>query len=418
LGCKRASLHGDIGSALGSLGRHAEAVDEFRRAIGLDPSCANFFSGLGLALTWTDDYEEAEFCLRKALALEPDHVDAHVNLALLLKATGKLDEAISHNQRSLELQASNAEARKGLALCYFLKGDFERGFEEYGSRISLGDVRVTHEAPMWDGRDLGGKTLLIETEQGLGDTIQFVRYLAAIKKQSGCRVLLACESPLVALLTGVEGADEVVSQATPRPAVDYWLPLLSAPKALGRRVNLFSTTTPYLKAEPARILRWKDQLNSVGGKKVGIAWQGNPAHPLDAKRSVPLRAFEPLAKLSSVSLISLQKGFGSEQIESCPQVPVVSLGNELDAGPDAFLDSAAVMSNLDLVISVDTSVAHLAGAFGVPVWLMLSHVPDWRWTLCGDRTPWYPTMRLFRQTSPGDWSSVFDLVAKELAAES
>jgi tetratricopeptide (TPR) repeat protein len=411
-----ASVHGDVGSALGSLGRHAEAAKAFREAITIGPACADFYAGLGLALAWTDEYAEAESCLRKALALEPQHATAHLNLAHLRKNEGQIDDAIAHYQQSLMYGAANSLARKGLAVCHFLKGDFERGWKEYEARIELGDVGNVHQEPLWDGRPIAGKTLVVETEQGVGDTIQFVRYLAAIKTRAACRVVLACEPSLVKLLTGIEGADEIIPQSGSRPFFDYWLPLLSVPHALGSMPDAAPNVTSYLTADPSRVVRWRERLKHVGGRRIGIAWQGNPAHPYDSKRSVSLSLFEPFARLPNVTLISLQKGYGSDQTARFPEVPVESLGDELDDGPDAFVDTAAVMQSLDLVISVDTSAAHLAGALGVPVWLALSHVPDWRWTLSGDATPWYPSMRLFRQAKTGDWESVFGRMAWALAA--
>jgi hypothetical protein len=250
----------------------------------------------------------------------------------------------------------------------------------------------------------------------MGDTIQFVRYAQEIKRHHAGTVVVAVESPLVPLLTGIAGADVLISQNDVRPFFDLWAPLLSLPGRMGHDEMSFPSPIPYLSAEPARVEKWKSRLSKIEGFKIGVAWQGSKLNKSDRRRSFPLAALAPVAKRPGVALISLQKGDGNDQLAALCEFTVQTLGDDFDASGGAFLDTAAVMQNLDLVISADTSICHLAGALGVPVWLALAYVPDWRWRLCGERTPWYPTMRLFRQPALGDWPSVFEQMGQEIKA--
>jgi hypothetical protein len=262
--------------------------------------------------------------------------------------------------------------------------------------------------PMWNGESLGGKTILLYAEQGLGDTIQFVRY-ASIVKQHGGTVVVECQKPLVGLLEGCPGVDQLVAQGDDLPAFDVQAPLLSVPGILGTSVETIPARAPYLFAKAARVEPWRERL--IDGFKIGIAWQGNPAFRGDPFRSIPLRCFAPLAEIPGVCLVSLQKGAGTEQLAEVRDLfPVIELGSRLDD----FLDTAAVMGHLDLVITSDTAPAHLAGALGVPVWVALSFAPDWRWLLDRCDSPWYPTMRLFRQRELGNWDGVFQEIKEAL----
>jgi hypothetical protein len=271
----------------------------------------------------------------------------------------------------------------------------------------------------WDGaQPLAGKTLLVHAEQGLGDTLQFCRYLPSLTAR-GATVAFEVIPSLKALMGTLSGGIRVMVRGEPVPSIDYHCPLLSLPLAFDTELATIPADVPYLSADPKRIARWAGRLAGLTGLKVGIAWQGNPSveRLVWARgRSIPLTALAPLAELPGVSLVSLQKGAGAEQLQQVPfRHPVLDLGPEFDGGPDAFVDAAAVMSTLDLVISSDTSIAHLAGSLGRPVWTLLHASPDWRWLLGRADSPWYPTMRLFRQ-SGGGWGDVVGAVVAELAS--
>ena len=266
------------------------------------------------------------------------------------------------------------------------------------------------QQPRWDGRSLKGKTILVFAQRGLGDTIQFVRFLPLVKARGGT-VLFECAAGLIPLLEGIAGIDQFLAAGKPLPPFDVQAPLLSLPGILGTTLQTIPADVPYLRADPALVEFWRQELNSLDGFKIGIAWQGNPLYPADKFRSIPFHHFEKLARVPKVRLVSLQKGPGCEQIQAgAERIPILELGDRLDA-KGAFLDTAAIMMNLDLVVTVDTAIEHLAGALAVPVWTVHWFVPDWRWFLDRDDSPWYPTMRLFRQKQLGDWNEVFDRIA-------
>jgi hypothetical protein len=268
--------------------------------------------------------------------------------------------------------------------------------------------------PKWDGSPLDGRTLLIHSEQGLGDTMQFIRYVKLIEPHGG-KIVVAAQPELIALLKQ-SGYSGLVAQGSPLPAFDVHLPLMSLPRVFGTDLNSVPCDVPYLAADPERILSWREKLGQVPGYKVGISWQGNKKYPGDRFRSIAVEHFAPLARVPAVRLFSLQKGPGSEQLAAvADRFGVVDLGPSLDNGGGAFLDTAAVMKSLDLIVTSDSAVAHLAGALGVPVWMPLPRVCDWRWLVERSDSPWYPTMRLFRQSTLGEWGPVFATIGAELA---
>jgi hypothetical protein len=272
--------------------------------------------------------------------------------------------------------------------------------------------RPTFSEPPWRGEPLNGSTILLWAEQGLGDTIQFIRYSAWVK-QLGARVLVECPPTLHVLLSTVVGIDRFVVASGAR--FDYYVPLLSLPAVLGTTLATVPAEVPYLHAAPERVAHWKSELAGIKGFKVGIAWQGSTRFLGDYFRSLPLAQFAPVAACPGVKLFSLQKGTGSEQLASWSgPAEIVDLGSSLDVEGNAFVDTAAVMMNLDLVITSDTSIAHVAGALGVPVWVALQETPNWRWLVGREDSPWYPTMRLFRQSRLGDWEGVFAEIAARL----
>jgi hypothetical protein len=272
---------------------------------------------------------------------------------------------------------------------------------------------LTFQRSLWDGRPLEGKTLLLHAEQGLGDTIQFLRY-AALARQRGARVVVGCPKPLLPIVRTCRFIDQLVDEITPAMDFDVHCPLMSVPGLLKTTLENIPADVPYLFAAPDLVKQWRESLGGLEGFKIGIVWRGGPAHPNDRARSIPLSCFEPLAALPGVRLFSLQKGTGAEQLQDMAgRFPITEVGSRLED----FMDTAAVLANLDLLITCDTAIAHLAGALGVPVWVGLPLVPDWRWLLDRGDSPWYPTMRLFRQKEPGDWAGVFEQISSALLAE-
>lgn len=409
-----AETHGNLGHALLALGTLDEAAECYRRAIALRPGNAGAHVDLGGTLLDLGHPDEAIAEFRQAIALRPTHAVAHCNLGSALMAKGLVDEGARSFRHAIDLDPDNADAHWNSALVLLLQGDFARGWDEYEWRwrtTAGGPKRRDFPQPLWTGERLDGRTILLHAEQGLGDTIQFVRYCPAVVGRGGT-VVLEVPSSLRRLLGHIPGVT-VIGDGDPLPRFDVHCPLLGLPRAFGTGLDTIPAEIPYLAAEPERVAPWRERLPR-DGFRVGIAWQGNPSAKADRGRSPPLAAFAPLAAIPGVRLVSLQKNDGLDQLAAVPTV--MALGPGFDAGPDAFIDTAAVMTGLDLIITPDTSIAHLAGALGRPTWVVLKAVPDWRWLMGREDSPWYPTTRLFRQTAPGDWGGVFERVAEALAA--
>jgi tetratricopeptide (TPR) repeat protein len=405
----------NLGLALTEAGEHGTAAVFLRQAARLRPDFAEAHNNLGLALAGLARHAEAEAAYAEALRLDPASVEAHTNLGSAYKDQGRLDEALASYELALWHRPDGATAHWNRALAWLQAGDFARGWPEYEWRWRRARAeRRRFSGPAWDGGPLEGRTVLLWAEQGLGDTLQFVRY-ARLVRERGARVVLAAPGTLLPLLGSCPGVDQLVDEQAEAPPFDVQAPLLSLPGLLGTTLGTVPADVPYLAAEPARVARWRGRLAKLPGFRVGIALQGNPRHVGDRHRSVPLDCFAPLAGVPGVSLVSLQKGPGSEQVAALAgRWPVADLGDELDQGA-AFVDTAAVVQGLDMVVTVDTAVAHLAGALGRPAWVALSAAADWRWLRGREDSPWYPTLRLFRQERPGEWGPVFARLAAALS---
>jgi len=404
----------NLGNALHSLGQLDPARASLEEALRQQHDHAQAHYNLGNVLRDQGLLEEAATSFRQAIRCQPDYAQAHSNLGNVLQAQAKLDEALASYEQALRLQPDHAETHVNRAMAWLVRGDFRRGWAEYEWRWRRpGHAAWPLPQPRWDGAPLAGRTILLYAEQGLGDTLHFIRYAPLVKERGG-RVIVACPKALVPLLRRCPGIDDLIEAGAALPPFDVQAPLLSLPGVFGTDLTSIPANVPYLHAEPERVAAWGRELEAVPGFKIGIAWQGNPAVTGDRRRSFPLVDLAPLARLEGVHLFSLQKGPGAEQTSAHQgRVPVLDWSDRLDL-TGAFLDTAAVMQHLDLVIAPDSAIAHLAGALGVPVWVALSSAADWRWLLGRQDSPWYPTMRLFRQTTLGNWPDVFERMAAEV----
>ncbi|HYE52388.1 MAG TPA: FkbM family methyltransferase [Azospirillaceae bacterium] len=406
----------NLGNVLRRQGRSDEAIAVFRTAIQQRPSLPDTHLNLGNALVECGRFAEAEASFRRTIEVKPDLPEAHSNLGQILMLTGRLDEAAAAVRRSLDIDPGFVDGHCNLSAILLLKGDFESGWHEYEWRWRKPGLPVPLRdfgRPQWQGEDISDKVILLHHEQALGDAIQFVRY-ALVVRPLAREVVLEVPSMLMALFSSLPGV-RLVAYGDPLPPVDVQCALMSLPRVLGTRLGNVPAPVPYLSAEPDRVASWRDALPGAPFR-VGIAWQGKPGTLIDHGRSFPLAALEPLSHIPGVQLVSLQKTHGLDQLDALPwKDKVHTLGPDFDTGGGAFLDTAAVMANLDLVVTSDTSIAHLAGALGRPTWVALKQVPDWRWMLDRADSPWYPTMRLFRQQQDGDWTPVFARMAAELA---
>ena len=393
----------NLGNLLRRRGAAEEAVACYRNALLQRPAFDDARYNLGLALQLLDRPEEAESCYRAVVRQLRGHHAAKNNLANTLLETGRLDEALDCYQEALRLTPDNREYRVNLGMAQLLSGNFADGWLNYGARSAT----PRNDAPLWKGEPLRGRTILLCSEQGFGDTIQFVRYAGALT-ELGVRVLVSCPRSLTHLLKTMPDIAGLAAITGALPVSDYQVPLLHLPAILGTRVENIPAHVPYLFADPDLVREWALKLAIPKSHlKVGIAWRGSPEHRNDRQRSIDPAELSALAGVPGTSFISLQQGL-SDGVRG--QLPFVPLGRELND----FADTAALMSNLDLVISVDTAVAHLAGAMAVPVWTLLAYNPDWRWMLGRDDSPWYPGMKLFRQEHRGDWGSVMRRVRDQL----
>jgi tetratricopeptide (TPR) repeat protein len=399
----------NLAVALSCQGQFAEATGCYRRVCDLNPVSAEARLNLGNALRMEGKLEEAAACFHRAMELKPGYADVHDALGNVLQDQGRLDDAAACYRRAIELEADHAEAHFDLSQIWLLRGQFAQGWPEYHWRWRTKTFgRLPFRQPWWDGGSLEGRTIFLHAEQGFGDTIQFIRY-ASMVKQRGARVVVQCQRPLLRLLASCPGIDALTGAGDPLPEFDVHAPLLSLPGILQTSLDNVPATVPYLFPPPALVDQWREELGRLGGLKVGIGWQGRTSYAGDCWRSIPLRCFAPLAEMTGVRLVSLQKKAGRDQLaEVADHFRIVDFADRMDEAAGPFMDTAALMTQLDLVITSDTAVAHLAGALGVPVWVALSLSPEWRWLLDRSDSPWYPTMRLFRQKKLGDWTGVFE----------
>ena len=400
--------HNNIGIAFTKQGNLVQAIASCRRALELEPGHAEAHNNIGVALAKQYKLDEATAFYKRALESKPGYAEAHHNLGLVLVSQGKPKDAQSRFKQAVDLKPDFADARFNYATTLLLEGRFGEAWPEYEWRWTAMALDQTLHRTRWKGEELPQGTVLLHSEQGHGDTLQFVRYAQLVKSRVG-RVAVECLPQLADLLATCPAVDVVVSRGDPLPEFDAYVPLLSLPGIFETSLVTIPAEVPYLRAPKKRITHWKKELGKEKRFKIGIAWQGSRDNKADRARSFPVEKFAGIAGLDNVCLYSLQKGAGQEQLEKVAW-PMIDLGDRLGD----FSETAAIVSNLDLVITCDSAPAHLAGALGAKVWVALAAVPDWRWMLEREDSPWYPTMRLFRQTRLGDWDDVFQRMRQAL----
>ncbi len=410
-----AEAYGSLSLVYWDLHRHPEAAAQAEAALRIDPECATAHCALGLLDYNNHRLADALPKLELALRKRPDLIAAYNYAGMCCERLGNEDRALQHYETAVRLQPDHQHAHFNRALVWLTRGWFDRGWHEYEWRWLTGQVaRPAIPRPRWAGGDLTGKRILVHTEQGIGDTLQFVRLLPLLKDR-GAEVVFACLKQMKPLLMRTAGIDDWLPIDEPT-AVNFELysPIGSIPGILGLNEQNMPAKVPYVFPEPERVERWKPRIEAISGFKIGLCWQGSKTFIGDNFRSIALRHFAPLAQVEAVKLISLQKGYGEEQMaENRDRVPITVLDGLDDEG-GAMMDTAAVMQHLDMVITSDTAIAHLAGTMGIPVWVALSTASDWRWQKHRNDCFWYPSMRLFRQKELGNWTPVFAEMAETL----
>jgi Tfp pilus assembly protein PilF len=413
-----ADAHCNLASALTQLRRYDEALASLDRALALRADYPDALYNRGNALKPLQRYEEALASYDRAIALQPNHADTHNNRGQVLRELERYDEALASYDRALALRPKHVMAHCNAAALRLLTGDFERGWSHYEWRWlkkSVIPTKRNFSQPAWNGRDpIAGKTILIHSEQGLGDTIQFCRYVPLVAAR-GARIIFEVQKTLQTLMTSLGSGGQIVPKGDPLPAFDLHCPLVGLPLAFGTRLETIPSTTGYLSAPAQHVTAWQSRLEGKPRPRIGLVWSGNPGHERDRERSIGLHEFLPLldALAAEATIVSLQKDVRAEDAAFLKaRADILDSGDALEN----FSDTAALISQLNLVISVDTSVAHLAGALGKPVWILLTYFPDWRWLLGRDDSPWYPTARLFRQDQSRTWGGVIARVRQALLA--
>jgi Flp pilus assembly protein TadD len=439
-----AGAHSNLGNAYHGIGELDQAVACYRKALELAPCNVPFLNNLAVVLREQKHFAESIEVCRNAIRIQPNDAQSHTNLGSALASIGQSDEAEAEYKHSLVLRPDHPETCTDLGHVYYFRGDFNRAVEVYRQvlrrnpndaqahwslalilltcgqfaegwqhyewrwRVKELRMRLRTEHPIWNGSDLNGKTILIHNEQGFGDTIQFIRYLPRIAAR-GAKIILACQPELFGLLEKLPYIDRCVPNDQPAPACDVCCPLLSLPGMLGTRAENIPSQISYLSAAPEKTAYWRIRLSENNRKKIGLVWAGRPTHANDRNRSMSLDSLAGLAAIQNAHWISLQKGEAAGQIKTAP-FAISDWTNELND----FSDTAALIANLDLVICVDTAIAHLAGALGKPAWVLLPLVPDWRWMIGRADSPWYPSVRLFRQDRVGDWRAPIEKIREAL----
>ncbi len=397
-----AGARGNLGAALLALGRRDEAISVFEAALAQDPSSPDILYNLGWAMQEAGALEKSVALYGRAIALNPCHYAAYGNLGMALRASGRLNESLRAYEQAVALAKDQALIRYGYAQALLEAGDFDLGWREHEVRFTAGIAKLRHtHLPRWQGEDIAGRSILVWAEQGLGDSIQFCRYLPLLR-QSGATVIFEVQEPLWRLCASMTGIN-VIARGSPLPPADIQVPLMSLPLLLGQKP--FTPPIPYLSCSEAKDAEWKLRLGARTRPRVGLVWAGSPTHKDDHNRSLPLQVLHEILREPEVEFFSFQVG---------PAAAAFVGMHDLSEHLNDFADSAAAMCNMDLLIGVDTSVLHLAGALGCPAWALLPFASDWRWLHGRDDSPWYPSLRLFRQNRRQDWSSVIDRILSEL----
>jgi tetratricopeptide (TPR) repeat protein len=409
-----AKAHNNRGLALDALGRPAEAFESYNRALAIAPEFLEALNNRGNVLQKLGRHDEALVSYEKALSIDANCAEVLNNYGRSLSILGRQQEALEYTSRATAVRPSYVDAQWNESLLRLRLGDFAGGWQKYEWRWKRDENAKklrNYAQSLWLGAEpIAGKTMLLHYEQGMGDTIQFARYAKLLAAQ-GARVILEVQPPLKALLAGIGAGIEVIGSGEEIPAFDFYCPLMSLPLALRTDLASIPADIPYLRVPDERLAQWSERLPPRQGLRVGVVWSGNATHKDDHNRSIAFTRLAPLFDVPGVQFVSLQKELREADAQALASEPRM---HDIGRHFDDFADTAAATALVDLVIAVDTSVAHLAGALGKPVWVLLPFCPDWRWLTERDDSPWYPTARLFRQSRIADWAGVIAQVAGEL----
>jgi Flp pilus assembly protein TadD len=411
-----------LGIVLHDQRQYQQSVAAYERALALQPDFPIALNNMGNSLRYIGRVEEADKAFQQAIDLQPDYFNAYRNRGTLHAWTGRVDLAFKYYHEAMQLKPDDAELHRNLGVIHLLQGNFKEGWREYDYRWQCTEaIKYSYAQPKWTGQPLAGKTILLYCEQGLGDTIHFIRFAKSVKAL-GATTIVYIQPALLALLQNCEGIDALIPNTLPLDRTfDYHCSLLDVAKVLAIDGTNVPGQVPYVNIPQRLIEYWADVFsNSLppARKRIGIVWQGNPDHQADMFRSVPLSALTPLCEIEGIQLISLQRGKGTEQLKDWKGSQIIyCLPDNIDQSSGAFMDTAAIAHQLDWIVTSDTSMAHLAGALARPTCVMLGYTPDWRWLQHREDSPWYPTCKLIRQTKIGEWQSVVAQIQQIIQTE-
>ena len=411
------NTHFNLGIVFKELEEYQKAIYCYEKAIQLNPSCTDAYLNLGVVFEDLKEHQKAISYYKKAIEIQPNYVKAYYNLGIIFNELEEHKKAISCYEKAIEIQPNFAEAHTNLGLLLLLLSNFQKGLDEYEWRkkvptrrdYKLNDI----ESLEWQGEDLTNKTILILSEQAVGDTIQFARYLYMLQDKYLATIIFRTSKKLIHLFS--KSKFKVISNDETLPKHDFHKYLLSLPQIFYQKTKNFSRQINYIPKDTKIVSKWRNKLNSIKGLKVGINWQGSATYAGDRLRSIPLNYFERLFTIEKINFINLQKGFGTEQIKNFKyKDKLYDFSSEVDNGKNAFEDTIGILQNIDLVVTSDTALPHLSATLGVKTWLLLPYSPDWRWFLELKNSPWYEHVKLYRQEEFNKWDSIFDIVKKDL----
>ena len=413
-----AIVHNNMGVILQKLGRLKEAETSYRQAITLKPDLAEAHSNLGNTFKELRRLDEAETSYRQAIKLKPDYAIAHNNMGVMLHELGRLEEAEVSLRKAIELKPNYAEANLNIGLVLFSMSDYKNGLIQYEWRKKL-PQNINNNNNIkgleWQGENLNNKTILILSEQGIGDIIQFSRYIYLIEKEYSVNIIFKTYKRMSYLFS--KSKFKIIFNEDNIPKYDFYKHLMSLPKIYYEKTKTFPSQINFIPKDKKIALKWKERLNEIKGFKVGINWQGSKTNNSDHLRSIPLNYFNDLFNIEKINFISLQKGFGVEQIKNFKHKDkLYDFSKEVDNGENIFEDTIGILQNIDLVISIDTSLVHLSSTLGIKTFALLHFCPDWRWNLITKEFSWYDNLKIYRQEEINKWDSIFSLLKKDLVA--
>jgi len=415
-----ADAHNNLGVTFKAIKNYEKSIFHYKKALEINPSSPITFSNIGNVYRLLGDYEKAINYHKKAIQINPNYAEAYSNLGVSFQLTNEIEKALEYFDKALEIDPDFSEAQHNKSLLMLLNSDFEKGFNKYEWRKKILSVdfykKNTPKTQEWTGEDLTNKTILIIAEQGVGDVIQFSRYIYIIKENYSAKIIFKVQKKLAHLFSN--SGIEIISEEDKIPEHDHHIFLMSLPKIFYSKKKSLPKQINYIAKNENIFLKWKKKLGKINGIKVGINWQGNSSYFGDRLRSIPLSFFETLFTVEKINFINLQKGIGAEQIKNFKyKDKLYDFSSEVDNGKNAFEDTIGILNNIDLVISSDTALPHLSGTLGIKTWVMVPFIPDWRYFLKTDYSPWYEHMKIYRNEKSNNWNKVFDKVKKNLINE-